>query len=200
MRRRGRESADSRDPLLARQGKLGRRDRIAQSARLRGDAPGIGANKHGRDDERGPDAEHELRRKFGRRPAPRQRHMPQSQRGDDCDGEDRQRDDGRPRQNRSRYGDRSQDQDRERVFEAAGQVQQESQLQQVVAEEECGLLLAEPGRGPVMRGEEQVQRGRAGDDPEGRQERQREIEDIVHDDERQRLAGHRDPADPDKAA
>ena len=68
----------------------------------------------------------------------------------------RQRDDRAQRQHRRRHRDRRQDQDRERVLQPAGQVQQHGQLQQVVAEEERRLALAEPAGGPPV---ERDQRG-----------------------------------------
>ena len=74
------------------------------------------------------------------------RHMPQGEHADRRDGEHRKRDHRAPRQDRRGDGHRRQDQDRERVLQPAGQIQQDGELQDVVAEIQRGVALAEPGR------------------------------------------------------
>ena len=144
--------------------------------------------------------EHELGRKHQRLGAPRQRHVPQREHADRRDGEDRERDHRPPRQDRRGDGHRRQDQDRERVLQPAGQIQQDGELQDVVAETERGIAFAEPGRRLAQQDQHKVEQHRAGDDAEGRNERQAETEPVMDDQDRQRLSGDRDPADQDQRA
>ena len=126
--------------------------------------------------------------------------MPQGEHADRRHGEDRERDNRAPRQDRRGDGHRRQDQDRERVLQTAGQVQQDGELQDVVAEAQRGVPFAEPGRSLAQQDQNDIQQNRAGDDAESRQKRQAIAETVMHDQDRERLTGNRDPADRDQSA
>jgi hypothetical protein len=189
------QGADRRDALLAGERELGRRHRVAQPARLLRDRQRIAADEHRRDDERDPDPQHQVGREDeGRRP-PRQRVVHEGQQRDPDDRQRRQRDHRPARQRRRRHRHRRQHQDRERVFEAAGQVEQDGELQRVVGEVERGGGLAEPGASAMVEQRAEIEQHRAADDDKRRQQRQTEAEEEMHGQDGHRLSGDRHRAD-----
>ena len=175
------QCADRRNALLAGERQLRRSHRVAQPPRLLCDAPGIAPDKNGREHQRDPDPQHQLGRKYKRLGAPGQRDVPQGEHRDRRHREDRERDNRAPRQDRRSDGHRREDQSRERVLQTAGQVQQDGELQDVVAEAQRGVSFAEAGRRLAHQDQHPVQQNRAGDDCEGRKKRQAIPEAVMHD-------------------
>ena len=102
---------------------------------------------------------------------------------------------GRARQDRRRHRHRRQHQDRERVLQPARQIEQDRELQRVVAEAERGVTLAEPRatwRWTISTTLSTTERRRR---PAPADQRQMKPEPVMDGQQRQRLAGDRDPAD-----
>ncbi len=153
-----------------------------------------------RQHQRGPYPDDDFRRKhqgpgIG---APRQWQMPQCQRADRGHGKDRQHDDRAPRKDCRRHRHRRQDQDRERVLQSAGQIEQDRELEDVIAKTQRGITLAEPARHLAIDNQHEIEQHRAGDDGQRRGERQMKAETVMDGQDRQRLAGDRDPTDRDQ--
>ena len=152
VRGRRRQPVDRRQMLLALQHQLGGVERIGEQPRLFGDPPGIDAGEGDAGDHRHPHAR-DIDERHGQLGAgkPRQRQVEEHQqrrRGDDEGAEDG----GQPdRQRRRRDDHRHRHQHRERIGQAAGQVEQAGKLRRVEhqdAERRQGL---QPVRGRETR-------------------------------------------------
>src|ERR1700730_6838213 len=79
-------------------------------------------------------------------------------------------------------------------------MEQNRELQDIVAEAERSVALAEPGRHLAEQDQHNVEQDRASNDTEGRNQRQAEPEPEMDDDDRQRLSGDRNPANRDECS
>ena len=104
----------------------------------------------------------------------------------------------RPRQGRGRNDHRSQYQQRERVVEAAGQVEQGGQLQDVVGEIEDGMVVGKMAAERAAQRQHHVQQRGGADRRRAMEDRQRVAEAVMHQQDRRRLAEHGRPADRDQ--
>ena len=100
------------------------------------------------------------------------------------------------RQRRRRDQDRRQEQHRERVLQAAGQIEQRRELQDVEAEQERRRVLAEPVARRIAQAQPEVERRRGGDDGKAGPERQREAEAEMHAGDGGALPDDGKPAQP----
>jgi ABC-2 type transport system ATP-binding protein len=98
-------------------------------------------------------------------------------------------------------GDRNrrQDQRGKRILQSAGQEQQRRELEDVEGEIGGRLQVSKPPR-PALERRYAVQQGRGGDRGQGRAERQREAELVMHCQNGGELPGDRDPTDEDQRA
>ncbi len=145
MRRRRSQATDRRDALLARQSELSRGIGIAHPARFERDRPRIAGDEECRAHQRRPESQDIDRcRLEGQQSALRQRQMPDGQHADRDDGQRRKTDHRRARQDGRRHDHRRQHQDREGIFESAGQEEQDAELQRVVGEIGSRFAIAEP--------------------------------------------------------
>src|SRR5262249_11339752 len=92
------------------------------------------------------------------------------------------------------------DQDREWVLQPAGQIEQQTELQDVVAEAQRCVALAQPGGRLAEQDQQQIQQDRTGDDRERRKKRQAEAETVMNDHNGQRLSGDRYPTNRNEGA
>ena len=142
--RRGRETVELRQVLLARQHEFRRRQRIRQQAGLLGHTRFVDADEADPEDDRapGPDAEQEGEpHRLARMPGKGQVPEHEQGRGDDRETTQEHGAGGRHRGRRDHH--RRQQQHGKRVLETSGQEQQRRELNEVVAEEQRRGLVGE---------------------------------------------------------
>ena len=197
MRGGGRKPVELGQMLLARQHQLGGGERVGQLARFLGDLEGIEAGDADREHDREPDAEQIDRRQHQRLLGiPGQRQIEKAERRGAGDREQAERD-GEPHRQRGRRNQhRREEQERERVLQPAGEVQQRRKLDDVEREQGGGMDRLQPLHrieGDLQR---QIDQRRQADDDEAGHDRHVEFEPLRHDEDRGELAQHREPAQP----
>ncbi len=102
----------------------------------------------------------------------------------------------RARQRGRRQQDRSEEEERERIFEPAGEKHQDRKLQDVEGEQPGGAVRFEPPRLPEQDAERDIEPGRQRDDGETAIDRQVEFEAEIDDQNGRGLGDDRQPAQP----
>src|SRR5829696_8434155 len=194
----GGEAVELRQVLLAGEHPLGRGERLGELARLLGDAPGIDADEGDAEQDRRPDSGDVEEGQRRCRPGPRQRPVDEDEDrgGANRKAAERQRAVGRQRRRRDQ--DRCQEQHRERVLQAAGQVAQRRELEDVEAKQKRRRILAEPVARRIAQAQPEVQRRGGGDDGKAGPERQREAEAEMHAGDGGALPDDGKPAQPNQ--
>jgi hypothetical protein len=99
---------------------------------------------------------------------------------------------------RGRDHDRAEEQDRERVLQAAGQVEEAGELQEVIGEQQRRPVRVEPPRRREDDPQAEIEPGGERDQGQAGAEGDRELEPEADDEDRRRLAGDREPPQADE--
>ncbi len=185
--------------LLARQDQFGGRQRIGKLASLFRDLPRIDADIADREQDREPHADHIDFRKLQRvLRIPRQIVMQEHQHGGAEHGERADQQSHARRQRRCRDQHRPQQQESERIFQAAGEIKQCREFGDVEGQEPCRPVGLEPLRLVKADAQRHVEQHRERDDGEAGPDRNLEFEAEMHDQDRGELAENREPSQPDQ--
>ncbi len=90
-------------------------------------------------------------------------------------------------------------QERERIFQAAGEIEQRREFGDVEAEQPCGAVRLEPLRLMKAHAQRHIEQRRERDDGEARPDRHLEFEAEMHHQNGRELADHGKPAQPDQS-
>ncbi len=197
VRRSGGETVERMQLLFAGEHELGRRQRVRHLPRFLGKPARVKTHEKQAADHRGPHADAvEGMQVEGLPGIPGQRQIEVGEKAGHHDGQATQQQSADRRQARRRNGDRGDDQEGERIVEAAGQVKQGGELHHVVGEQRRRHRRRQPVAGRKAQPHERVERRGKADDDEAMDNRQIEAEHQVNAKHGDQLADDADPAQP----
>ena len=195
MSRRRRQATQRRKLLFTCKSELTGGQGIGHPARFLGDPPRVNReenNSHGKRHPR-PQYVYLGYRKTAFRPG--ERVVAYREQSDTGHGQNTERNGAADRQDRRRDRNRCQQQERERIFKAARQIQQRRKLHDIEGKKPGRCPFPEPHRGRMTRHHNQIQKKRRAHDRESRGERYRKTEPEMHDQKGHHLAADSDPTD-----
>jgi hypothetical protein len=195
----GGETIERVQLLLASEHHLGGGQRVRHLPGLLGQPPDVEREKHHARQHGGQNAELvELRYVEAGAAVPGQRMMVRHQPGAGACGQHAEHDGVAERHGGCRDGDGRHQQERERILDAARQIEQPGQLEDVVGQQAGRQLRAEARAGREANAQEHVEPGRQGDQRQADAEGQREAQHEIDEADGQQLADHTEPAQPDR--
>src|SRR5208337_4867595 len=112
-----------------------------------------------------------------------------------CEGrQNRDQQDLQERQRNGGDGDGSEEQDRERVFEAAGQIEQGGELKDIESQKSGGWSVRQPQTLGRPKSNCDIQQRRNADDDQTKRERQRKLQEFGRGERRRQLAEQSQPS------
>ncbi len=197
--RRGRQPVELGEVLLAGENQLGGGEGLGEEPRLLRHPPRVDPREGGAEQDRGPDPrdvqERQLDPPVGE---PGQRPVHQGQQGREPDRQEAQRERPLRRQRGGGDQDGGEEQQGERVLQAAREEQQRGELHDVEGEQQGRGIVAEPVARREADPQGEVQPGRGGDHQEAPAERQGQAEAELRPDHGGALAGDGEPAQADE--
>ena len=199
MRRRRRQAVQRREMLLALQHQFGGGECVGEQPGFLGNAPGVDRREGDRRQNRHPHAG-DVDERNGQRLAgiPGQWEMPEDQRARHQHDQAAEQRGHAQRQRGCGNHHRDGQQQRERIGQAAGEVEQAGELQRIEQQQRQRRIGLQAQRRRIAEGQEQVQPGRTGDQRETGTDRQRKPQPIGDGDDGDALADDRQPAQPDQ--
>ncbi len=199
VRRRRREAVELGQVLLPGEDELRRGEGLGELARLLRHPPGIDAGEGRAEEDRRPDPGHvdegQVEPLAGK---PRQWPVHEDEKRRRADREEAEPEGSLRRERRRGDEHRRQHQHREGVLEAAGQVEQGRELEEIEGEEQGRGIVGQAMARRKADAQGEIDPGRERDDEEAEPERQRKAEAELDEGDRRRLAGDGEPAQPDE--
>ncbi|GBE43464.1 hypothetical protein BMS3Bbin10_01541 [bacterium BMS3Bbin10] len=194
----GGESVERGHVLLARQNRLGGRQRLGHLPRFLGDPLSVKSKEDGPRNQRRPDAENICQRKNqGFAGIPGQGQMKHGE-GSDADSGQQPQKHGmahRLLRRRDRHG--RNDQEGKGILQTAREIKKRRDLQHIVSQHGRSIVAPEPQAARIAYTQKNIEPRRERDDGDAQADRQIEAQSEIHQCDGSRLTEHRNPAQPD---